>query len=98
MYKLLTIMAFIITATTAQALDHDNISVTINGRTYQCGGQGSSDIIYYCRCDSTSNVSAALNYIRFDRQNGNEKILRTIMGGSIEECRSELKNNPICTP
>lgn len=85
----------------SHASAQDSITVTVNGRTYQCSGDAGGDFKYYCDCGSESYKSE-LWYLRMDRATGKVDRVRQLNGYTYygdnhrAECLKAMKETGIC--
>ena len=79
----------------------DQISVTVNGQTYQCSGN-QPDYAYFCRCNLQTNDYYTIDYYRMDRITGaNETYVRRLSDGTtqskdLDTCNRNLFTFSVC--
>lgn len=102
LFKLMFIVATILTLA-GVAMADDSISVTVNGRTYQCSsgqGQPGGAIRYYCDCDLYSSRYYG-SYNKMDVATGETTRIKWLddagtVSSTKQECLSKLNNYPLC--
>lgn len=73
------------------------ISVNVNGTTYECQGTANS-YRFGCECEDTGNDLYRLNYNRYSISEGSFttiKLLRVVEGSSAT-CLAEIAKQPLC--
>lgn len=86
----------------------DQISVNVNGKTYQCN-EGGDAHKYYCQCEITFNWNNGLKewklrYKKANKKTGEIRLIKDLTQWfKIEEekgrkaCRRELRKNRLCS-
>lgn len=91
------LFAFILAGAHANtAFGADDISVSVNGRTYQCSSGSAPQFKTVCNCEWV-NVWA-LRLYRLNLTNGQQSFLmdRGSFGSDFEACRTAMVEDPAC--
>ena len=78
------------------AVAGDDVSVSVNGRTYVCG-EGTASKFMGCECRDSGSNSQVLLYMEYDRSTGTHRTVKNLASyRSASECKAALREAPIC--
>lgn len=89
-------MALLFSLLALPAAADDSISVTINGRSFSCGGDG-HQYKYYCHCAFLGGSDWTLSYRKLDLDTGAETEVKIIKFSQYESgCRADMEKASLC--